>query len=72
MQPKFILINDTYINENEIRKIKRYTSSTGTLIYCIYLTDNSKEVLSYPTGRTGESYELRIFENWLNSSLHRI
>lgn len=69
MQTKLLKFNDTYINVNEIRKIKYTRTSTGIYTYCIYLTDNSKEEFSFPLGRSGEHDESNALINWINSCL---
>lgn len=69
MQSKFIKINDTYINLDEIRKIKYTKSAAGIHTYCVYLKDNSKEEISYPIGRPGGYDEFIAFKNWLTGCL---
>jgi hypothetical protein len=71
MEVKFLKIKDIYINVDEIRRIKYSKSAAGVITYIIYLKDNSKEELSYPSRILSECDAYNAFISWLDSSLLR-
>lgn len=71
MQPKFIKINDKYININEISNVICNHSLLGKITYCIYLTNNTMyEIVKLPSTSLPTDNDFIVFEKWLNSSVY--
>lgn len=71
MHPKFIKIQDKYININDISNVSCHYSVSGKITYCIYLTNNTMhEICKQPSISLPTDNDFIIFEKWLNSSVY--
>lgn len=71
MYPKFIKINDKYININEISNVICNYSVTGKITYCIHLTNDTKhDIFKLPSTHLPTDNDFIVFEKWLKSSVY--